>query len=85
MVPEEFEASVELCRRILHRVGVPVNLVAREVRIIRERRLRNIPRRSSPTGSRSGSSRSVSGRESGDLHHSHCVLGRAVGPWERLS
>jgi CPA2 family monovalent cation:H+ antiporter-2 len=38
VVPEEFEASVELCNRTLRRVGIPGNLIARELRSIREER-----------------------------------------------
>ena len=38
VVPEEFEASVELCSRTLRRVGIPGNLINRELRTIREER-----------------------------------------------
>jgi CPA2 family monovalent cation:H+ antiporter-2 len=38
VIPEEFEASVEVCNRLLRRVGIPGNLVARELRAIREER-----------------------------------------------
>jgi CPA2 family monovalent cation:H+ antiporter-2 len=36
VVPEEFEAGVEMCQRVLRRVGIPGNLIARELRGIRE-------------------------------------------------
>jgi CPA2 family monovalent cation:H+ antiporter-2 len=38
VIPEEFEASVEVCNRTLRRVGIPGNLIARELREIREER-----------------------------------------------
>jgi len=38
VIPEEFEASVEVCNRLLRRVGIPGNLIARELRAIREER-----------------------------------------------
>ena len=38
VVPEEFEACVELCNRTLRRVGIPGNLINRELRLIREDR-----------------------------------------------
>ena len=38
VIPEEFEASVEVCNRILRRVGIPGNLIAKELRTIREER-----------------------------------------------
>jgi len=38
VIPEEFEASMEVCNRVLRRVGIPGNLIARELRAIREER-----------------------------------------------
>ena len=38
VIPEELEASMEVCNRILRRVGIPGNLIARELRTIREER-----------------------------------------------
>ncbi len=38
VIPEEFEASVEVINRTLRRVGIPGNLIARELREIREER-----------------------------------------------
>ena len=38
VIPEEFEASVEVCNRVLRRVGIPGNLIVRELRDIREER-----------------------------------------------
>jgi len=38
VIPEEFEASVEVVNRTLRRVGIPGNLIARELREIREER-----------------------------------------------
>ena len=38
VIPEEFEASVEVVNRTLRRVGIPGNLIARELRSIREER-----------------------------------------------
>ena len=38
VIPEEFEASVEVCNRLLRRVGIPGNLIGKELRGIREER-----------------------------------------------
>src|SRR5262249_32972709 len=38
VIPEEFEASVEVCNRVLRRVGIPGNLITKEIREIREER-----------------------------------------------
>jgi K+:H+ antiporter len=38
VIPEEFEASVEVVNRTLRRVGIPGNVIARELREIREER-----------------------------------------------
>ncbi len=38
VIPEEFEASVEVINRTLRRVGIPGNLISRELRAIREER-----------------------------------------------
>ncbi|HEU5181671.1 MAG TPA: cation:proton antiporter [Candidatus Polarisedimenticolia bacterium] len=38
VIPEELEASVEVCNRLLRRVGIPGNVIGKELRGIREER-----------------------------------------------